>query len=99
MSLQLFMSTGLFEHNRDELAIWLTELAMVPGVGERSQVLAFLEKVFTAVLKDPYSYTDRVSEAVSEAAAVESGITADTGSVATASDQIIDGMLRPSDVS
>lgn len=87
---KLFVSTGLFLHTESEVTLWLEQIAAAAVESSETEVLVFVEKVFSAVLKDPFTYTEKVTEAVSEGGTREGGDAAERGSTATTSDHIID---------
>ena len=81
----------MFEHTEAEVAVWLSRLAVCGGTNPA--VLRFAEQVFGAVIRDPFSHTETVSEAVAEAMAAAAGTGGESGSATTAPDHIIDGEL------
>ena len=57
---QLFSSTGVLSGTEEEITIWLQELGSSTD-SENREILSFLEQVFfTVLIKDPYSFTERV---------------------------------------
>lgn len=87
---QLLSSTGLFEHTEDEITVWLRHLT---DMDVNHQVaLTVLEKSLGEVMKDPYTYTEKVAELVSEATALDRDAdSADVVSIGT-NNALLDGM-------
>ncbi|CAC5395758.1 URB1 [Mytilus coruscus] len=89
---QLLISTGLFDFNKDELFLWIRHYTRC--VCETDELTKFLSKVFTTYVSNPYPYSDKVNDYVSEGMSLESsGADVDTLSMAT-TDSNIDALLE-----
>ena len=72
---QLLVSTGLFDTFSDEIYIWMKHLqALVLDNQNSSDLLTFVSKIFMVYIANPYPYMDRVSDFMSEAIGLETGI-------------------------
>ncbi|XP_053513946.1 nucleolar pre-ribosomal-associated protein 1 isoform X2 [Artibeus jamaicensis] len=62
--------TGVFEHTWKELGLWLEHLEGTADDGQEA-VIRFLERVLLTLVANPYVYTDRASDSVQEASALQ----------------------------
>ena len=91
---QLLTSTGLFEFNKDELSLWIRSYTGVLHRSDVENLTSFMSKVFTTFISNPYPYSDKVNDYVSEGMSLESsGPELDTLSIGT-TDSNIDGRCR-----
>ncbi|CAG2249527.1 URB1 [Mytilus edulis] len=89
---QLLISTGLFDFNKDELSLWIRHYTRHEC--ETDELTKFLSKVFTTYVSNPYPYSDKVNDYVSEGMSLESsGADVDTLSIGT-TDSNIDALLE-----
>ena len=66
----------MFDTFRDEMYIWIKHLqAKVSSSENSSDLLTFVSKILTMYIANPYPYMDRVSDLMSEAVGLESGVT------------------------
>ncbi|KAI4590180.1 hypothetical protein MJG53_001229 [Ovis ammon polii x Ovis aries] len=67
---KILRDTGVFEHTWPELELWLEHL---DGTAEENKeaVIQFLERVLLTLVANPYSYTDKASDFVQEASALQ----------------------------
>ena len=57
---QLFSSTGVLSGTEEEVTVWLQELCSSTE-SENREIFRFLEQVFfTALIKDPYRFSEEV---------------------------------------
>ncbi|XP_076077212.1 nucleolar pre-ribosomal-associated protein 1-like [Mytilus galloprovincialis] len=89
---QLLISTGLFDFNKDELSLWIRHYTRHEC--ETDELTKFLSKVITTYVSNPYPYSDKVNDYVSEGMSLESsGADVDTLSIGT-TDSNIDALLE-----
>ncbi|VDI22213.1 nucleolar pre-ribosomal-associated protein 1 [Mytilus galloprovincialis] len=89
---QFLISTGLFDFNKDELSLWIRHYTRHEC--ETDELTKFLSKVFTTYVSNPYPYSDKVNDYVSEGMSLESsGSDVDTLSIGT-TDSNIDALLE-----
>nr|XP_058921641.1 nucleolar pre-ribosomal-associated protein 1 isoform X2 [Kogia breviceps] len=71
---KILRDTGVFEHTWQELELWLEHL---DGTTEENKeaVIQFLERVLLTLVANPYSYTDKASDFVQEASALQASVT------------------------
>jgi hypothetical protein len=93
--LQLLISTGLFDFNKEELSLWVRGYSCaITGSCDIEDLANFISKVFTTFISNPYPFSDKVNDFVSEGMSLEStGTELDTLSIGT-TDSNIDGMLE-----
>ena len=94
---QLLVSTGLFPHVGGEIAVWIGHL--VELAAREQDVLPFVERIFSAVLKDPFTYSEKVTASVTEAVTMETASAGDAmGSATTNSDHLIDSECHSTNI-
>ena len=92
---QLLDSTGLFDTFSDEIYIWMKHLqALVLASQNSSDLLTFVSKIFMMYIANPYPYMDRVSDFMSEAIGLETGV-ADNDTGKEKLDRKIEGTANP----
>ncbi|KAJ8315749.1 hypothetical protein KUTeg_007899 [Tegillarca granosa] len=96
---QLLVSTGLFEGTKEEIHFWLKHYcSFVRGDNcDKQKLTEILSVIFITYISNPYPYIDKVSDCMSEAAAME---TAESKMEATSigtSDSFIDAVLEMDD--
>ncbi|XP_016063699.1 PREDICTED: nucleolar pre-ribosomal-associated protein 1-like [Miniopterus natalensis] len=72
--MKILRDTGVFEYTWKELELWLEHLHD-PGEDRQEAVLQFLERVLLTLVASPYSYTDKASDFVQEASALQATAT------------------------
>ncbi|KAM5335146.1 nucleolar pre-ribosomal-associated protein 1 isoform 2-T2 [Glossophaga mutica] len=68
--IKILRDTGVFEHTWKELELWLEHLEDPADDGQEA-VIRFLERVLLTLVANPYAYTDRASDSVQEASALQ----------------------------
>ncbi|XP_061049977.1 nucleolar pre-ribosomal-associated protein 1 isoform X2 [Eubalaena glacialis] len=71
---KILRDTGLFEHTWQELELWLEHLDDTAEENKEA-VIQFLERVLLTLVANPYSYTDKASDFVQEASALQASVT------------------------
>lgn len=89
------ISTGLFDFNKEELSLWVRGYSSaITGSCDIEDLTNFISKVFTTFISNPYPFSDKVNDFVSEGVSLEStGTELDQLSIGT-TDSNIDGMLE-----
>uniref|UniRef100_A0A452ERG4 URB1 ribosome biosis homolog n=1 Tax=Capra hircus TaxID=9925 RepID=A0A452ERG4_CAPHI len=67
---KILRDTGVFEHTWPELELWLEHLDDTVEENKEA-VIQFLERVLLTLVANPYSYTDKASDFVQEASALQ----------------------------
>ncbi|XP_068831564.1 nucleolar pre-ribosomal-associated protein 1 [Capricornis sumatraensis] len=67
---KILRDTGVFEHTWPELELWLEHLDDTAEENKEA-VIQFLERVLLTLVANPYSYTDKASDFVQEASALQ----------------------------
>ncbi|XP_054556286.1 nucleolar pre-ribosomal-associated protein 1 isoform X2 [Talpa occidentalis] len=67
---KILRDTGVFEHTWKELELWLEHLDSSAGEAQEA-VIQFLEHVLLTLVANPYPYTDKASDFVQEASALQ----------------------------
>ncbi|XP_057553181.1 nucleolar pre-ribosomal-associated protein 1 isoform X1 [Hippopotamus amphibius kiboko] len=66
---KILRDTGVFEHTWQELELWLEHVD--DTMENKEAVIQFLERVLLTLVANPYSYTDKASDFVQEASALQ----------------------------
>ncbi|XP_028359707.1 nucleolar pre-ribosomal-associated protein 1 [Phyllostomus discolor] len=94
---KILRDTGVFEHTWKELALWLEHLEDTAASGQEA-VMRFLERVLLTLVAAPHVYTDRVSDSVQEAAALQAAAAGQDADDASIPVSHIDDVLDMVDV-
>ncbi|XP_034371344.1 nucleolar pre-ribosomal-associated protein 1 [Arvicanthis niloticus] len=71
--IKILRDTGVFEHTWRELELWLEHLDST-AEEHKETVIQFLERILLTLVVNPYPYTDKASEFVQEASALQATV-------------------------
>ncbi|XP_030057993.1 nucleolar pre-ribosomal-associated protein 1 isoform X2 [Microcaecilia unicolor] len=71
--IKILRDSGVFEYTWQELGIWLDHLDKC-AEDTKEAAVQFLEKVLTKLVANPYPYTDKAADFVSEASTLQSSL-------------------------
>ncbi|KAL4647749.1 nucleolar pre-ribosomal-associated protein 1 [Arapaima gigas] len=95
--LKVLKDSGVFEYTWQELELWLTHLDRVPST-QQEPVVQFLERVLVKLMANPYTYTDKVTSLVQDAAHLQASLRGQEGDAASIPVSHIDDVLDMVDV-